>query len=84
VVVFIFLVITFQDERENPTPVHSPTKLQIFLDHWQYVSFRELLLFIIDLPFFLLTIFIAFAPWRAWALKKILREVKLLQGREIS
>lgn len=69
---------TTEDESENPTPKYSPTKLQVFLDNWQYAAFRELLLFIIDLPFFILTIFIALAPWRAWALKKILREVKIL------
>ncbi len=63
----------FQDESENPAP--KEVYIQGFLDYWQYASFTELVQFIIDLPFFLLTIFIALAPWRAWALKKILREV---------
>ena len=65
----------FVDEDENPTPQKPMIKKVLFLEYWQWASFRELFLFIIDIPFFLLTLFICLAPWRYYALRIILKEV---------
>jgi hypothetical protein len=57
------------DEEENPKP--KSQRWFAFIDAWQHAAMKQLLLFILDLPFFMLTIFISLAPWRYWALKMV-------------
>ncbi|KAH3745997.1 hypothetical protein Pelo_12623 [Pelomyxa schiedti] len=60
------------DNDENPAPQQAYVSTK-FLSLWHWVTFVQFALFIVDLPFFLLTIFILLAPWRYYMLKHILR-----------
>jgi len=61
------------DDEDNPAPKQQQYISAKYISLWQWVSFVQFALFIVDLPFFLLTIFILLAPWRYYMLPHILK-----------